>query len=71
MERIWIIISGLCAIAALALLFARKFDGAFVVGAIGVLVWFVDVRIRLSKERKLMENVVDTKNNRSGEQDEE
>lgn len=64
MERIWIISACGCALIAVVLLILGKFDGAFVVGALGILAWFLDLRDRLSKKRGLLENVTEPKSNR-------
>lgn len=69
MERIWIIAACSCAIIAVVLLIVGKFDGAFVVGALGILAWFIDLRNRLSKKHGLVENVTDPKSDRKVKKD--
>ena len=71
MARIWIIIAGGCAFVAVLLVLAGKFDAAFVVGAVGILSWFLDVRVRLSKERQIIEKTNQQNSDRSGDQDED
>jgi hypothetical protein len=71
MERIWIIVSGCLAMAAGALFFYRRFDGAFVCVALSVLAWFLDMRSRLRKDMPMIENVSEDESECPGVQDED
>lgn len=71
MERIWIIVAGCLAVTAGALLWFRRFDGAFVCGALGILAWFLSMRSRLRKDRSIVENASDQETNCLGVQDED
>lgn len=71
MERIWIIMAGVSALVGGAFLLLGKNDAAFVAGAIGVVAWFLHTRTRLSKETRVRDGIVESENDRLGEQDEE
>jgi hypothetical protein len=45
----WIIISGVCLLAAVAFLLRGHIDGAFVFGVLGIVAWFLNVRVRLKR----------------------
>jgi hypothetical protein len=66
MERAWIIISGLCLIAAAAFLWRANLDAAFVAATLGVVAWFLSLRHRL---RKTITDAQDAENDGSEEQD--
>jgi Flp pilus assembly protein TadB len=71
MERIWIIIACVSAIVGGALLLLGKYDAAFIAGAIGIVAWFLNMRTRFSKETRMRDSIVDSENDRLGEQDAE
>ena len=71
MKRIWIIIAGGCAIIAVVLLVIGKNDGAFVIGAIGVLAWFLNLRRDLKTVEPMGENIKCAERETHGEQDED
>lgn len=54
-ERLWIIVAALGAVVALIFLWRGKADGAFVAGALGLLAWFLSVRVRLTKANPVEE----------------
>ena len=47
MERVWVIVSVLCVVAAAILLLRENQNAAFVVATIGALAWFLSYRVRL------------------------
>lgn len=49
MERAWIIVSGLCLIVAAVFLWRAHLDGAFVAASLGVVAWFLSLRVRLRR----------------------
>ncbi len=49
MKIFWLIIAGICIIAAAFFLLRRDFNTAFVVAAIGVVSWFLNYRIRMKE----------------------
>lgn len=49
MEDFWFIISTLLAQVALVLLLDGKIEGAFVVGVLGVLAWFLSLRSQIAR----------------------
>ena len=59
MERFWLIVAGCLAAVAATLLWLRRFDGAFVCGALGILAWFISMRSRLKREASMIENVAE------------
>jgi hypothetical protein len=46
-SRLWLVVSGLCLLAAAVLLIVGFADGSFVVGVVGVLAWFVNLRAQI------------------------
>jgi hypothetical protein len=49
MERVWIVASGLCLVVAAVFLWRGHLDGAFVAASLGVVAWFLGLRMRLRK----------------------
>lgn len=49
MKIFWLIIAGICIIAAAFFLLRRDFNAAFVVAAIGVVSWFLNYRIQMKE----------------------
>jgi hypothetical protein len=72
MERLWITLAGYFALAAIVLLWFRRFDGVFVCGVLGILAWFMNKRDRLKKDAFRIENTSksETETNESGDRDE-
>ena len=72
MERAWIIISGLCLIAAAVFVWRAHLDAAFVTAALGCVAWFLSLRQRLRKTITTAdEPTIDEEHIDSGDQDEE
>jgi hypothetical protein len=49
MERAWIIVSGMCLVVAAVFLWGAHLDGAFVAATLGVVAWFLGLRVRLRR----------------------
>lgn len=49
MERVWIIIAGLCLIVAVIFMIRGNYDWTFVAATLGVVAWFISLRDRLRK----------------------
>ncbi|MGB7925780.1 MAG: hypothetical protein WCF57_21255 [Pyrinomonadaceae bacterium] len=49
MERLWVVASGLCLVAAAVFLWRAQMDAAFVAATLGVVAWFLGLRDRLRK----------------------
>lgn len=72
MERVWIIVSGLCLIAAGVFVWRAHLDAAFVTATLGCLAWFLSLRQRLRKTIiTAEEHPIDEEGTDSGEQDED
>ncbi len=48
--QLWLVAACLCLLAAAALWLLGHADAAFVAAALGVVAWFLDVRVRLRRE---------------------
>ena len=72
MERAWIIISGLCLIAAAVFVWRAHLDAAFVTAALGCVAWFLSLRQRLRKTIITTDDsTIDEEHIDSGDQDED
>ncbi len=71
MERVWIVVACLCALAAGVLLWRGNVDMAFVTGVLGLLAWFLSLRIRLSAANPAEDKASKLENNAIGDQDED
>jgi hypothetical protein len=71
MERAWIIVASLLAIAAAIFLWRGSFDGAFVAGVLGVVAWFLSLRSRLHLANPVLEEASNVETDYPGEQDED
>ena len=49
MERVWLIVSGVCLVIAATFGWRANFDVAFVAATLGVVAWFFSLRDRLRK----------------------
>lgn len=49
MKIFWLVIAGLCIIAAAFFLLRRDFNTAFVVAALGLVSWFLNYRIQMKE----------------------
>ena len=47
MKRVWIILAGLFAVAALVLFLRNDYDKAFICAALGLVAWFLSYRVRM------------------------
>jgi hypothetical protein len=71
MERAWIIISGLCLVAAAAFMWRSHLDAAFVAAVLGCVAWFLGLRTRLRKTIiTAEEHEIDVESTDAGDQDE-
>jgi hypothetical protein len=70
MERAWIIVSGLCLVAASVLMWRARTDAAFVVATLGVVSWFLSMRDRLRKTIITTGDETDSEDDDSVDQDE-
>jgi hypothetical protein len=71
MERAWIIVAGLLAVAAAAFLWRGSMDGAFVAGVLGAIAWFLSLRSRLRQANLAAEDASNVETDYLGEQDED
>jgi hypothetical protein len=71
MERVWIFVACLCALAAAVLLWRGNVDMAFVTGVLGLLDWFLSLRSRLITANPLEDKASKFENNAIGDQDED
>ncbi len=71
MERVWIIVATLCMVAAGVLLVRGRYDAAFVGGALGLVAWFLGLRSRITSANAGSENASNSRDEISGDQDEE
>jgi hypothetical protein len=46
-KRVWIILAGLFAVAAVVLFLRNDFDNAFICAALGLVAWFLSYRVRM------------------------
>ncbi len=49
MKIFWLVIAGVCIIAAAFFLLRRDFNTAFVVAALGLVSWFLNYRIQMNE----------------------
>ncbi len=49
MKLFWLILSGVCIVAAAVLLFLGQMDAAFVVAVLGMMAWFLNYRAQLKQ----------------------
>jgi hypothetical protein len=72
MERAWWVVSGLCLLVAALFFWRGNMDVAFVAGALGVVAWFLSLRVRLRKTiiPASSDDKAETDINNSGDQDE-
>ena len=47
MKTFWIIVSGLCGVAAVVFVIRDDYDKAFIAAALGAVAWFLNYRTRL------------------------
>lgn len=71
MERAWIIVASLLAVAAAVFLWRGNIDGAFVAGALGVVAWFLSLRTRLRRANLAADEASNVETDYSGDIDEE
>ena len=50
MERVWVIVAGLCLIVAAILAARGNYDWTFVAATLSVVAWFISLRDRLRKD---------------------
>lgn len=55
MKRVWIILAGLFAVAALVLFLRNDYDKAFIFAALGSVSWFLSYRIQMRQMVKANE----------------
>ncbi len=67
MKIFWMIVAGVCIIAAAFFLLRRDFDTAFVVAALGVVSWFLNYRAQM----KEITTAADLQKNSEGEDGED
>lgn len=70
MERVWIIVSVLCLVAAAILLLRENQDAAFVLATLGSVAWFLSYRVRLSGTIIKTAETTDDERGASQDQDE-
>ena len=50
MKTFWIVVSGLCGIAAVVFIVEQDYDKAFIATALGAVAWFLSYRVRLREK---------------------
>ena len=50
MKTFWIVVSGLCGIAAVVFIVKQDYDKAFIAAALGAVAWFLSYRVRLREK---------------------
>ena len=72
LERAWIIISGLCLVAAALFAWRSNLDAAFVTATLGCVAWFLSLRQRLRRTIiAAEESAMEEEQSDSGDQDED
>lgn len=66
MKTLWIIVSGLCGVAAVLFVVGQAYDKAFIAAALGAVAWFLNYRVRL---RETLKDADETDENDDGEED--
>lgn len=66
MKTLWIIVSGLCGVAAVLFVVGQAYDKAFIAAALGAVAWFLNYRVRL---RETLKDTDETDENDDGEED--
>lgn len=66
MKTVWIVVSGLCGIAAVIFIVGQDYDKAFIAAALGAVAWFLNYRTRL---RETFKDTDDTDENDDSEED--
>lgn len=66
MKTLWLVVSGLCGIAAVIFIVGQDYDKAFIAAALGAVAWFLNYRTRL---RETFKDTDETDENDDGEED--
>jgi hypothetical protein len=68
-KTFWIVVSGLCGIAAVVFIVKQDYDKAFIAAALGAVAWFLSYRVRLREKFRDRDLTDEDEDDQSDEED--
>jgi hypothetical protein len=70
-KTFWIVVSGLCGIAAVVFIVKQDYDKAFIAAALGAVAWFLCYRVRLREKFRDRDLTDEDEDDQSDEEDDQ